>query len=363
MATFNLATRTLGSIPATVIALTATATTAGAAAPTAGAQPAKNATPTPASDEWIKHAAVGADLGVGAVITRYSPEASDGGTVLYTAIHGTYEIREDLQLKVALQLWALPGANHAAGPSLGLRFEPYQADFGRGFLDASVGLGWTANATNVAFDIGAGFELDLPSVPGLALGPVFRYGQVVDPAPRTSDDGRAWQLGLSATYHFGRAAAGRKNTAQGGPVRPFVFNVPDSDHDGVTDDVDECPQVPAGRRRDPIRRGCPENDEDQDGITDSDDLCPLTPAGDHPDPARKGCPYADRDGDGVPDADDRCPDKSGPASNDPARNGCPERPKKPSRRAKKRRPADGTESLPAPAITPKRGIPQPAPSK
>jgi hypothetical protein len=146
-------------------------------------------------------------------------------------------------------------------------------------------------------------------------------------------------------------------------VRPFVFNVPDSDHDGVTDDVDECPQVPAGRRRDPIRRGCPENDEDQDGITDSDDLCPLTPAGDHPDPARKGCPFADSDGDGIADADDHCPYKSGPASTDPTRNGCPERPKKASRRTKKRQPASGAESLPAPTVTPKRSMTPPAQSR
>jgi hypothetical protein len=362
MATPNFAKRTL-SLVAVALTVTVSSLTSAAPAPAAPGVAPKNAAPESPNNDWMMHASVGADLGVGAVITRYSPEASDGGTVLYTAIRGGYEIREDLQLKVALQLWALPGANFATGPSLGIRFEPYQAPFGRGFLDGSLGVAWTNAAANVSFDIGAGFELDLPTVPGVALGPVFRYGQVVDPAPRTNDDGRAWQLGVSATYHFGRAAAGRKSGAATGPVRPFVFNVPDSDHDGVTDDVDECPQVPAGRRRDPIRRGCPENDEDQDGITDSDDLCPLTPAGDHPDPARKGCPFADSDGDGIADADDHCPYKSGPASTDPTRNGCPERPKKASRRTKKRQPASGAESLPAPTVTPKRSMTPPAQSR
>jgi outer membrane protein OmpA-like peptidoglycan-associated protein len=56
------------------------------------------------------------------------------------------------------------------------------------------------------------------------------------------------------------------------------------------------------------------NDRDGDGVTDDIDLCP-----DAPGPvALLGCP--DRDGDGIPDKDDRCPDVKGLATN----GGCPE---------------------------------------
>jgi hypothetical protein len=312
------------------------------------------------AEEWIQNASVGADLGVGSVITRYSPSASDGGSVLFTSVRGGYDVREDISLNAVLRLWALPGANYAVMPGLGVRIEPFRNEIGRAFLDFTVGVAWTSNAANLGFDTGGGFEFDIPAVPGLALGPVFRYGQVVDPAPRTSNDGRAWELGAAGTFHFGRAAAGaaaRKASAPAGRVRPFVFNVPDTDHDGVTDDADQCPQIPAGRHRDPIRPGCPENDEDGDEITDSDDLCPLTPAGDHPDPKRKGCPYSDTDGDGIADSDDRCPDQSGPASTVPAKNGCPAEPPKKARRTKRKPPPPPTaEDLSPPTTTQKRSL-------
>ncbi|HRH82416.1 MAG TPA: OmpA family protein [Thiobacillaceae bacterium] len=75
----------------------------------------------------------------------------------------------------------------------------------------------------------------------------------------------------------------------------------DSDRDGVTDDKDQCPTTPLGRKVD--ARGC-ELDGDGDGVVDALDQCPTTP------PGRKvnaqGCEL-DGDGDGVIDALDRCP--------------------------------------------------------
>lgn len=90
----------------------------------------------------------------------------------------------------------------------------------------------------------------------------------------------------------------------------------DSDHDGVTDKNDECPETPAGVRVD--TKGCPA-DRDKDGIADHLDNCP-----DQKGPAStKGCP--DRDKDGIADADDSCPDEQGQASTEKALNGCPDR--------------------------------------
>src|SRR5947207_13976753 len=75
----------------------------------------------------------------------------------------------------------------------------------------------------------------------------------------------------------------------------------DSDHDGVSDTKDACPDTPAGAAVD--SKGCP-IDSDHDGVYDGIDKCPGTPAGVHVD--AKGCPV-DSDGDGVPDGIDQCP--------------------------------------------------------
>jgi len=76
----------------------------------------------------------------------------------------------------------------------------------------------------------------------------------------------------------------------------------DSDGDGVTDDLDRCPNTPRGVKVD--ARGCP-LDTDGDGVPDYLDKCPNTPKGVKVD--KNGCPI-DSDGDGVPDYLDECPD-------------------------------------------------------
>ncbi len=95
----------------------------------------------------------------------------------------------------------------------------------------------------------------------------------------------------------------------------FFGGSKDSDHDGVKDDVDDCPDTPRGVRVD--ARGCPV-DSDGDGVADYLDKCPNTPTG-----ARvnaDGCPI-DSDGDGVFDGLDRCPNTPAGATVDA--NGCP----------------------------------------
>src|SRR5436190_1691638 len=90
---------------------------------------------------------------------------------------------------------------------------------------------------------------------------------------------------------------------------------PDSDHDGVPDQRDVCPDTPVGATVD--ARGCPV-DSDRDGVYDGLDQCPGTPVG-----ARvnaKGCP-SDEDGDGVLDGLDQCPSTPAGARVDAA--GCP----------------------------------------
>lgn len=96
----------------------------------------------------------------------------------------------------------------------------------------------------------------------------------------------------------------------------------DSDNDGVTNDVDQCPGTPEGYFVD--NTGCPltqtDTDEDGDGVYDADDLCPNTPTGETVD--ANGCSESQLDGDndGVNNNQDQCPNSSPGATVDA--NGC-----------------------------------------
>ena len=85
----------------------------------------------------------------------------------------------------------------------------------------------------------------------------------------------------------------------------------DSDHDGVPDKTDKCPDTPMGVSVD--QDGCP-TDKDKDGIADYLDKCPNTPGL----VQFSGCP--DTDGDGIQDSEDKCPNVKGLAQF----NGCPD---------------------------------------
>ena len=74
----------------------------------------------------------------------------------------------------------------------------------------------------------------------------------------------------------------------------------DTDHDGVPDRRDKCPNTPLGCRVD--ANGCP-IDSDGDGVCDGLDQCPNTAKGCVVD--ARGCPI-DSDGDGVCDGLDQC---------------------------------------------------------
>jgi outer membrane protein OmpA-like peptidoglycan-associated protein len=90
--------------------------------------------------------------------------------------------------------------------------------------------------------------------------------------------------------------------------------IPDTDNDGINDELDKCPNEAGTAKYD----GCPIPDSDKDGINDEEDKCPNQ-AGIA---KYQGCPVPDRDNDGVNDEEDKCPDTPGTAKN----NGCPEIP-------------------------------------
>lgn len=151
----------------------------------------------------------------------------------------------------------------------------------------------------------------------------------------TSTTSNHFMYGIGLAGVIGKRKAAAKPVALPPPLPP----PPDSDGDGIVDNLDECPQqkglpqfngcpdtdgdgIPDNKDSCPLQagleryKGCPIPDTDGDGINDEEDKCPQERG-----VARyQGCPIPDRDKDGVNDEEDKCPDLPGPASN----HGCPE---------------------------------------
>ena len=100
----------------------------------------------------------------------------------------------------------------------------------------------------------------------------------------------------------------------------MLGNKYDSDHDGVKDNVDKCPNTPRGEPVDADGCSASQRDTDGDGVKDNADKCPNTPPGEKVD--ANGCSESQRDadGDGVPDVRDKCPNT--PAGEAVDSNGC-----------------------------------------
>lgn len=101
------------------------------------------------------------------------------------------------------------------------------------------------------------------------------------------------------------------------PPPAQVATVQDSDHDGVPNDQDQCPNTKPGVQVN--KNGCA-LDSDHDNVPNGIDQCPNTPPGTQVN--AKGCPLApkDSDHDGVPDSKDKCPNT--PKGEEVMANGC-----------------------------------------
>ena len=99
----------------------------------------------------------------------------------------------------------------------------------------------------------------------------------------------------------------------------------DADHDGVKDDIDQCPELAEDRDGVQDADGCPDfEDHDDDGVPDGDDQCQNDKEDQDGYEDADGCPDLDNDEDGIPDAQDECPRQEGEAREDPSTNGCPD---------------------------------------
>ncbi|MCH9696287.1 MAG: OmpA family protein [Gammaproteobacteria bacterium] len=166
------------------------------------------------------------------------------------------------------------------------RFSPYlHAGLGHLNIESSNS---SSSSDAIVISGGAGFLLDMFSS-NVALRGEWKYR--FDEGPNSLAD-NLYSVGLQIPF--------------GAATPKFV----DTDRDGVNDDMDRCPNTPAGARVDAY--GC-EVDSDGDGVKDSMDKCPGTPAGIRVDAS--GCPV-DSDGDGVTDDKDKCPGTPAGASVD-----------------------------------------------
>lgn len=134
------------------------------------------------------------------------------------------------------------------------------------------------NEDGLVLDVGAGFKVPLTENWALKAEAIY-LAKVDNRHNRYSDNNFIGLVGL--TYSFG---------AQKSQVVPEVVETEkkevvviekpkvDSDHDGVFDEMDKCPNTPAGVQVD--AQGCKLFlDDDKDGVENSLDKCPNTPVG------------------------------------------------------------------------------------
>ncbi len=165
---------------------------------------------------------------------------------------------------VDLDQWSI-GGNALAVFNRGGSFQPYLLA-GLGGIDSRYKGG--GRSRDYYYDLGAG-----------AIIPIFDgkgrlRGEVVRRAENDAFDSKDYVLNIGFGIPFGKKAE---------PVVMAAAAPLDSDGDGVTDDLDQCPNTPAGAAVDAV--GC---ELDSDGVVDSKDKCPGTPAGTEVD--ADGCP-------------------------------------------------------------------------
>jgi outer membrane protein OmpA-like peptidoglycan-associated protein len=98
----------------------------------------------------------------------------------------------------------------------------------------------------------------------------------------------------------------------------------DTDGDGFTDDVDECPKDPEDKDGFKDGDGCPELDNDNDGLADAIDQCPIIAEDVDKFQDDDGCPEDDNDADGLADRIDQCPDQAEDPDSFEDDDGCPD---------------------------------------
>jgi outer membrane protein OmpA-like peptidoglycan-associated protein len=206
------------------------------------------------------------------------------------------------------------GTLNTASVGLQLRLPDGTVRRGTGpWLGALVGAALTGKEVRASWEAGLGYGFALSE--RIALGPVIRYVQVIQPdGGLNSSDARIVLAGLRMSL-FDRTEQHEqalKRTAL------------DRDGDGIPDASDKCIDVPEDRDGFQDEDGCPEDDNDGDGIPDASDGCPNIAEDKDGFQDEDGCVDEDNDRDGILDTDDQCPLEPETINGERDDDGCPD---------------------------------------
>ena len=180
------------------------------------------------------------------------------------------------------------------------------------WLGASVGGALTGKDLRATWEAALGYGFALND--SMALGPVVRYVQVIEPNSNIApNDARIVLFGARLSL-FDKTHEEKK----GLPTRL------DRDGDGIEDKSDKCPDIAEDMDGFQDEDGCPESDNDQDGIADASDGCPNIPEDKDGFQDEDGCPDDDNDKDGILDKDDQCPLEPETINGERDDDGCPD---------------------------------------
>ncbi|WP_428269633.1 OmpA family protein, partial [Haliangium sp.] len=224
----------------------------------------------------------------------------------------------------------------------GVSFAP-QVAVGRalGALRLAAGLGYRARKDARVLNLEVTDELFLRVAGGYRVIPPLELAVSLDlataaAAPLDNDNQNHLEALGGASYDIGpvTAVAGAGlglNDAFGTPDWRLILAVRtgrrtggDSDHDGLPDDEDACPQQPEDDDGFEDTDGCPDLDNDGDGIADGDDGAPNQPEDKDGWEDQDGVPDPDNDGDGMEDSADACPDEAESQNGWEDDDGCPD---------------------------------------
>jgi len=228
-----------------------------------------------------------AELGAVVRATAVFHQIDQGNGVLW-GVGASYRVRPAIAFQAELFGQAIPGGLHDAptGTEANSAMGPAHV------LDAIEGL------------LGMHYQMERRVNVGLA------FGRGVTSAPGTP----SWRGVLAVTFAPTAERLVGSRRAAG-----------DSDHDGIPNDVDKCPDEPEDKDGFEDEDGCPDWDNDGDGISDAKDKCPNVAEDRDGFEDDDGCPDLDNDKDGILDRFDHCPNEPETINGIDDEDGCPDK--------------------------------------
>jgi len=180
------------------------------------------------------------------------------------------------------------------------------------WASAAMGAALTGKDVRATWEAGLGYGIGVSE--SIAIGPLVRFVQVIQPDSALAPSDARIVLGgvrLSLLDRHRQPA-------------PPPRDDRDRDGDGIADDRDQCPDVAEDQDGFEDQDGCPEEDNDRDGILDANDRCPNVAEDKDGFEDEDGCFDEDNDRDGILDKDDQCPLEPETVNGERDDDGCPD---------------------------------------